>query len=45
MAPHDRGVAHIARADLAARTKNKWLVVLHGVVRRAQTVWGSPVTR
>ncbi len=28
---------------LAARTKNKWLVVLHGVFRRAQTVWGLPV--
>ncbi len=28
---------------LAARTKNKWLVVLHGVFRRAQTVWELPV--
>ena len=28
---------------LAARTKDKWLVVLHGVFRRAQTVWGLPV--
>ena len=26
---------------LAARTKNKWLVVLHGIYRRAQTVWGA----
>jgi len=28
---------------LAARTKNKWQVVLHGVFRRAQTVWDLPV--
>ena len=28
---------------LAARTKNKWLVVLHGVFRRAQTFWDLPV--
>ena len=28
---------------LAARTKNKWLVVLHGIFRRAQTVWKLPV--
>ena len=27
---------------LAARTKNKWLVVLHGIFRRAQTVWKLP---
>src|ERR671916_1984599 len=28
---------------LAARTKNKWLVVLHGIFRRAQTVWKLPI--
>jgi integrase len=28
---------------LAARTKNKWLVILHGIFRRAQTVWKLPV--
>jgi len=28
---------------LASRTKNKLLVVLHGVFRRAQSVWGLPV--
>ena len=29
-------------ADLSSRTKNKLLVVLHGVFRRAQSVWGLP---
>jgi len=29
-------------AALASRTKNKLLVVLHGVFRRAQSVWGLP---
>ena len=28
---------------LAARTKNKWLVVLHGIFRRAKTVWKLPI--
>jgi integrase len=28
--------------DLASRTKNKLLVILHGVFRRAQSVWGLP---
>ena len=36
-------MAHLFGPALAARTKNKWLVVLHGVFRRAQTVWGLPV--
>jgi len=29
--------------NLSPRTKNKLLVVLHGVFRRAQTAWGLPV--
>jgi hypothetical protein len=28
--------------QLANRTKNKLLVVLHGVFRRAQSIWGLP---
>lgn len=30
-------------AALTSRTKNKLLVVLHGVFRRAQSVWGLPL--
>jgi integrase len=29
-------------AGMASRTKNKLLVVLHGIFRRAQSVWGLP---